>query len=87
LPEWNQSVFMERFFFDIQCGRDFFADEEGLRLPNQKAAEVEALQTLTGIAKDFVSGSVRPDLAVEVRSTSERLFCVSIVYRHVSTEH
>lgn len=78
---------MERFFFDIQSGRDFFADEEGLRLPNQKAAEIEALQTLTGIAKDSISGGGRADLAVEVRSTSERLFCVSIVYRNASTEH
>jgi hypothetical protein len=45
---------MERYFFDIQSGREFFADEEGLRLPNQKAAEVEAMHTLTGMAKDFV---------------------------------
>ncbi|MFK4490261.1 DUF6894 family protein [Bradyrhizobium sp. USDA 336] len=78
---------MERFFFDIQSGREFFADEEGLRLPNQKAAQVEALQTLAGITKESISGGERPDLAVEVRSTSERLFCVSIVYRNVSTEH
>ena len=27
---------MERYFFDIQSGREFFADEEGLRLPDQK---------------------------------------------------
>ena len=27
---------MERYFFDIQSDRKFFADEEGLRLPNQK---------------------------------------------------
>ncbi len=78
---------MERFFFDIQSGRDFFADEEGLRLPNQKAAQAEALQTLAGIAKESIFGVERPDIAVEVRSTSERLFCVSIVYRNVSTEH
>ncbi|WP_271583923.1 DUF6894 family protein [Bradyrhizobium sp. CCBAU 45389] len=87
MPEWNQSVFMERFFFDIQSGRDFFADEEGLRLPNQKAAQAEALQTLAGMAKESIFGVERPDIAVEVRSTSERLFCVSIVYRNVSTEH
>ena len=78
---------MERYFFDIQSGREFFADEEGLRLPDQKAAEVEAMQTLTGIARESVFKGSRPDLAVEVRSTTEQLFCVSIVYRSASTKH
>ncbi|HEX2634835.1 MAG TPA: hypothetical protein VHM22_18680 [Bradyrhizobium sp.] len=78
---------MERYFFDIQSGREFFADEEGLRLPDQKAAEVEAMQTLTGIARESVFKGSRPDLAVEVRSTTERLFCVSIVYRSEGTKH
>jgi len=78
---------MERYFFDIQSGRDFFADDEGLRLPNQKAAELEAMHTLTGIANETLFRGERPDLAVEVRSTNEPLFCVSIVYRNVSTRH
>jgi hypothetical protein len=78
---------MERYFFDIQSGREFFADEEGLRLPNQKAAEVEAAQTLAGMAKDSVFLDDRPDIAVEVRTATDRLFCVSIVYRNVSTKH
>jgi Domain of unknown function (DUF6894) len=78
---------MERYFFDIQSGRGFFADEEGLRLPNQKAADWKAMHTLTGIANDSVFKGERPDLAIEVRSTSERLFYVSIIHRNVSTEH
>jgi hypothetical protein len=72
---------MERFFFDIQSGRECFSDEEGLELPNQKAAEIEAMQTLLGIARDSVLGDERPDMAVEVRSGSERLFCAALVYR------
>jgi hypothetical protein len=78
---------MERYFFDIQSGRDLFADEEGLNLPSQKAAEVEATQTLAGMARDSTFSGERPDMAVEVRSATERLFCVSIVYRNVSTKH
>ncbi|MET4842625.1 DUF6894 family protein [Bradyrhizobium japonicum] len=78
---------MNRYFFDIQSGRDFFADQEGLPLPNLKAAEVKAMQTLTGIAKESVFPSKRPDLAVEVRSSIEQLFCVSIVYRNSSIKH
>ncbi|WP_298870982.1 hypothetical protein [uncultured Bradyrhizobium sp.] len=78
---------MERYFFDIQSGRELFADEEGLRLPDRKAAEVEAMQTLVGIVKESVFKSERPDLAVEVRSATERLFCVSMVQRNGSTKH
>jgi hypothetical protein len=45
---------MTRYFFDIQSGREFFLDEEGLELPNHKAAEIEAMQTLIGMARDSV---------------------------------
>jgi len=45
---------MTRYFFDIQSGREFFSDEEGLELPNHKAAEIEAMQTLIGMARDSV---------------------------------
>jgi hypothetical protein len=78
---------MGRYFFDIQSGREFFADEEGLRLPDDKAAEIEALQTLQGIAKDSVFPNQRPDLAIEVRSPTDRLFCVSIIYRNGTAKH
>lgn len=78
---------MVRYFFDIQSGREFFADEEGLKLPDQKAAEIEALQTLVGIAKESVFPGGRSDLAIEVRSATDRLFCVSIIYRNSSAKH
>jgi hypothetical protein len=78
---------MERYFFDIQSGRELFADEEGLCLVSLKAAEVEGLRTLLGIAKDSVYLGERPDLAVEVRSANDRIFCVSIFYRNASTTH
>lgn len=77
---------MARYFFDIQSGRDCFSDEEGLELPNQKAAEIEAMQTLLGIARDSVLGDQRPDMAIEVRSTTERLFCAALVFRTEGTE-
>lgn len=78
---------MVRYFFDIQSGRELFPDEEGLSLPNHKAAEIEALQTLVGIAKESMFPSERPDLAIEVRSATDRLFCVSIIYRNASAKH
>jgi hypothetical protein len=81
------SALMERYFFDIQSGRELFADEEGLCLSSQRAAEVEGLRTLLGIARDSFFLDDPPDLAVEVRSATNRLFCVSIIYRNASTQH
>ena len=78
---------MAFYFFDIQSGREFFADEEGLDLPNQKSAEIEAMQTLAGMVKDSVFVDDRPDMAIEVRSATERLFCVSLVHRKNGTKH
>ncbi|UGY14969.1 DUF6894 family protein [Bradyrhizobium septentrionale] len=78
---------MAFYFFDIQSGREFFADEEGLDLPDQKAAKVEALQTLLGMVKDSVFLDEQPDLAVETRSATERLFCVSLISRKNGAKH
>jgi Domain of unknown function (DUF6894) len=72
---------MTRYFFDIQSDREFFSDEEGLDLPNHKAAEKEAMQTLVGMAQDSAFRNERPDMAIEVRSATERLFCASLIYR------
>ncbi len=78
---------MERYFFDIQSGRELFADADGLCLGSLQAAEVEGLRTLLGIAKDSVYLGERPDLAVEVRSATDRLFCVSVIYWNTNTTH
>ena len=78
---------MTRYFFDIQSGREFFLDEEGLELPNHKAAEIEAMQTLIGMARDSVFIHERPDMAIEVRSATERLFCAALIYGTTDTKH
>jgi Domain of unknown function (DUF6894) len=75
---------MARYFFDIQSGRDCFSDEEGLELPNHKAAEIEAMQSLIGMARNSVYLHERPDMVIEVRSATERLFCASLIYRTAS---
>jgi hypothetical protein len=78
---------MALYFFDIQSGREFFADEEGLNMPDQKSAEIEALQTLIGMVKDSIFSHERPDMAIEVRSATERLFCVSVISRKNGAKH
>jgi hypothetical protein len=39
---------MERPFFDIQSGREFFADEEGLRLPTIKPPKSKRCKSFSG---------------------------------------
>jgi hypothetical protein len=78
---------MALYFFDIQSGREFFADEEGLDFPDQRAAEIEAMQTLIGMVKESAFTTERPDMAIEVRSAIERLFCVSLISRKNGAKH
>jgi hypothetical protein len=78
---------MARYFFDIQSDQDYFLDEEGVDLPDRKAAEIEAMQTLIGMVRDSAYIRGRPDVAIEVRSTTERLFCASIVSRIAGSMH
>ncbi|GIQ78728.1 hypothetical protein BraRD5C2_71790 [Bradyrhizobium sp. RD5-C2] len=79
--------YMDRYFFDIQCGGEFFADEEGLNFTDQKSAEIDAMQALIGMAKDSIFSNERPDMAIEVRSATERLFCVSLISRKNGAKH
>jgi hypothetical protein len=78
---------MTRYYFDIQTGPEFVLDDEGLELPNDKAAEVEAMQTLIGLARDSIFGEERPDMAIEVRSAREPLFCAALIYRRSGLKH
>ncbi|QOZ32824.1 hypothetical protein [Bradyrhizobium sp. CCBAU 53421] len=78
---------MALYFFDIQSGREFFADEEGRDLPEQRFAEIEAMEMLVGMLKNSTFANDRPDMAIEVRSGAERLFCASLIYRKNGTKH
>jgi hypothetical protein len=51
---------MACYFFDIQTGPEFVLDDEGVELPNHKAAEIEAMQTLIGLARDSIFGKNAP---------------------------
>ena len=60
---------------------------EGLELANEKAAEVEAANTLAGLARDSEVMRGRLDVAIDVRSMTESLFCAALIHRMNRTRH
>ncbi|VIO74852.1 hypothetical protein CI1B_56310 [Bradyrhizobium ivorense] len=71
---------MMRYFFDIRDGKNLYPDE-GLDLPNQLAAEVEATDALAALARDAADENKRRDVAIEVRSETTPLFHASLVFQ------
>ena len=76
-----------RYFFDIPSEGNLYPDEEGLELANEKAAEVEAANSLAGLARDSKAMHGRLDVAIEVRSMTESLFCAALIHRMNRTRH
>jgi hypothetical protein len=76
-----------RYFFDIRSEGNLYPDEEGLELANEKAAEVEAANTLAGLARNSEVMRGRLDVAIEVRSMTESLFCAALIHRMNRTRH
>ena len=61
---------MPRYYFDIRDGDELIPDEEGMDLPDLKAAEIEAAHSLLGMAKDAAHRHDRHQMAIEVRLTN-----------------
>jgi uncharacterized protein DUF6894 len=76
-----------RYYFDIRDGVDLCPDEEGLELPNQGAAEIEAAQSLVGMAKDLLRLNQRRDMAMEVRTELGPLFQAAFIFEITRSRH
>ena len=59
---------MPRYYFDIRENGVLAVDEEGLDLPNLRAAEMEAATSLAHMARDALPGAERHEMAIEVRT-------------------
>ena len=58
---------MALYFFDTRDNDDFVKDIVGLEYQSLATIKVEAARALTELARDVIPGSLRRDLAVEVR--------------------
>ncbi|MBR0782546.1 hypothetical protein JQ635_14090 [Bradyrhizobium iriomotense] len=71
---------MPHYYFDIRDGTALAADEEGLSLTNQRAAEIEAALSLADTAKDLAPSASGRDLAIEVRDANGLIFRAAFLF-------
>jgi hypothetical protein len=73
-----------RYYFDSRDGESFICDEDGLELPSLEVARDQATEALADMAKDVLPGSIRRELAIEVRNEEKRpLLRTSLVFEAV----
>lgn len=58
---------MPLYFFDTREDDTFIEDDIGLHYPDLDAAKLEAGRALAELARDVIPGSLKRELAVEVR--------------------
>ena len=58
---------MPLYFFDTRDNDSFIPDDLGVELPDLDVVKVEAAKALAELARDVVPGSLKRELAVEVR--------------------
>ena len=71
---------MPRYYFDIRDGEALFPDEEGMELDDQRAAEIEAAQSLADMAKDLSPLDEPHHMAIEVRTGVGRIFQAAFIF-------
>jgi len=69
-----------RYYFDIREGKALYADEEGMELEDQTAAEIEAANSLADAARNSSPPKTRHHLAVEVRTSAGPVFQAAFIF-------
>jgi hypothetical protein len=69
-----------RYFFDIRHGAELYPDEDGLELANERAAKLEAANTLAVMARDGPGMGDRQDIAIEIRAEIGPVFQIALVF-------
>lgn len=71
---------MTRYYFDIRDGEALYADEVGIELADQTAAEIEAAKSLGDMAKDLSPLDERHHMAIEVRTNAGPVFQAAFIF-------
>jgi hypothetical protein len=71
-----------RYYFDIRDGEVLCADEEGMELHDQVAAEIEAANSLADVARDLSPRKARRRMAIEVRTSAGPVFEAAFIFAH-----
>ena len=75
---------MPHFYFDTRDNGSFIEDDIGLIFPSIETARDEATRALAEMARDVLPGSLRRELAIEVRDeTKEPLLRTSLVFEAI----
>ncbi len=64
---------MSRFFFDINDGKKFTPDREGMELEGLEASKDEAKKALPDIVRDEMPDGDRRDFTVDVKDVAGRI--------------
>lgn len=78
---------MTRYYFDIRDGEALFADDEGMELEDQTAAEIEAAKSLGDMAKDLSPLDERHHMAIEVRTNAGPVFQAAFIFEAAPPRH
>ena len=58
---------MALYFFDTRDNDIFIEDDVGLDYPDLEAVKIDAAKALAELARDVIAGTLKRELAVEVR--------------------
>jgi hypothetical protein len=78
---------MTRYYFDIRDGEALYADEEGMELEDQRAAEIEAAKSLGDMARDLSPLDDRHPMAIEVRTKTGPIFQAAFIFEAAPSKH
>ena len=74
---------MPHYFFDTRDNHRFIEDDVGLDYPDLEAVKVEAARALADFAREVIPGSVRRELAIEVRDERGPVLAAKMAFEAV----
>ena len=74
---------MPLYFFDTRDNDIFVRDDVGVEYPDLEAVKVAATKALAELARDVIPGSLKRELAVEVRDKAGAILIARITFEAI----